>query len=260
MGHIKIDRKILEWEWYSDINTCRLFVHLLLRANWKPGRFMGVDIERGSLATSLQNLSAETGLSLQNIRTSLKKLKTTGELTVNQHPKFSVITIKNYAFYQDANSQPTADQHSTNIGLTTIEEDKDKEVNNSINKLMLSESADVFITIREFYNSVCGSYPRLVKMSEARKKAINARLRSGYTIDDFKRLFEKAEASAFLKGKNERNWSATFDWLISDSNMAKVLDGNYDNKKDIKPKTANRFNNFPQRKYDFEELEQQLME
>ena len=65
-------------------------------------------------------------------------------------------------------------------------------------------------------------------MSDARKKAISARLKTGYTLDDFQTLFEKAEASDFLKGANKRNWSATFDWLICDSNMAKVLDGNYD--------------------------------
>ena len=69
-------------------------------------------------------------------------------------------------------------------------------------------------------------------MSEARKKAINARMKTGYTLDDFQTLFEKAEASDFLKGKNKRNWSATFDWLVSDSNMAKVLDGNYDARKE----------------------------
>ena len=50
------------------------------------------------------------------------------------------------------------------------------------------------------------------------------------SLDEFKTLFEKAEASSFLKGKNSSNWSATFDWLIKDSNMAKVLDGNYDDK------------------------------
>lgn len=49
-------------------------------------------------------------------------------------------------------------------------------------------------------------------------------------LDDFRKLFEKAEASDFLKGANKRNWSATFDWMICDSNMAKVLDGNYDPK------------------------------
>ena len=67
-------------------------------------------------------------------------------------------------------------------------------------------------------------------MSDARKKAINARLKTGYTLDDFRKLFEKAEASDFMKGANKRNWSATFDWMICDSNMAKVLDGNYDSR------------------------------
>lgn len=85
-------------------------------------------------------------------------------------------------------------------------------------------------SIKTLYNEICKSFPRCVAMSEARKKAIKARVNSGYSLDDFKTLFTKAEASSFLKGKNTRNWSATFDWLISDSNMAKVLDGNYDDK------------------------------
>ena len=79
------------------------------------------------------------------------------------------------------------------------------------------------------FNSICVSFPSVKALSDARKKAIKARL-NNFSLDDFKTLFEKAEASSFLKGKNDRNWSATFDWLIKDSNMAKVLDGNYDDK------------------------------
>ena len=80
------------------------------------------------------------------------------------------------------------------------------------------------------YNTTCVSYPRIKVLSEKRKKAIKARLRTGYTMADFETVFRKAEASDFLKGKNDRNWSATFDWMIKDANMAKILDGNYDNK------------------------------
>ena len=79
------------------------------------------------------------------------------------------------------------------------------------------------------FNSICVSFPSVKALSDARKKAIKARLNT-YSLADFKTLFEKAEASSFLKGKNNSNWSATFDWLIKDSNMAKVLDGNYDDK------------------------------
>lgn len=80
--------------------------------------------------------------------------------------------------------------------------------------------------IADMYNATCVSFPRLTKLSEKRKKAIKARL-NVYTVEDFQKLFQMAEESSFLKGQNNRNWSATFDWLISDGNMAKVLDGNY---------------------------------
>lgn len=86
-------------------------------------------------------------------------------------------------------------------------------------------------SIRNLFNGTCPSLSKCKTMSEARKKAIKARYASGYTLADFKALFEKAEASSFLRGKNARNWVASFDWLIKDANMAKVLDGNYDDKK-----------------------------
>lgn len=92
--------------------------------------------------------------------------------------------------------------------------------------------------IVKLYNDLCPSYPTVKSLSEARKKAIKARLKS-YSVEDFELLFKKAEASDFLKGNNDRNWSATFDWLIKDSNMAKVLDGNYDNKAQRKGDTNN---------------------
>lgn len=94
--------------------------------------------------------------------------------------------------------------------------------------------------IADMYNDTCVSFPRLTKLSESRKKAIKARLNT-YSIEDFKRLFEKAEASSFLKGKSNRDWMASFDWLIKDANMAKVLDGNYDDKKPASGHSASKF-------------------
>lgn len=120
--------------------------------------------------------------------------------------------------------------------------------------------------IVSLYHTICVSYPKVKTLSDARKKAINARLKC-YSIDDFKTLFEKAEASDFLKGSNDRDWSANFDWLIKDANMAKVIDGNYDNKdkphagssKKDSPASKNRFNNFTPRQYDCDSLEGMLL-
>lgn len=83
--------------------------------------------------------------------------------------------------------------------------------------------------IKDMYNDICISFPRLTVLSDKRKQAIKARLKT-FSIEQFKEMFTKAENSAFLKGSNNRDWQANFDWLIKDSNFAKVLDGNYDNK------------------------------
>ena len=110
------------------------------------------------------------------------------------------------------------------------EKDKDKETDLEKEK----RDSTNYPEIISMYNDTCVSFPRVTKLSENRKKAIRARLKV-YTPDDFKKMFEMAEASSFLKGANSRNWSATFDWLINDSNMAKVLDGNYQDRQQSTP-------------------------
>lgn len=84
--------------------------------------------------------------------------------------------------------------------------------------------------ITDLYNQICTDLPACVKLSESRKKAIRARLTSGYTVEDFKTLFQKTKDSSFLAGRNNRNWIASFDWLIKDGNMAKVLEGTFDDR------------------------------
>lgn len=84
-----------------------------------------------------------------------------------------------------------------------------------------------YAKVQKLYNDLCPKMAKCTVMSEARKKAIKARFRSGYKLEDFERLFTLAAQSSFLNGGNKRNFMANFDWLIRDANMAKVLDGNY---------------------------------
>lgn len=121
--------------------------------------------------------------------------------------------------------------------------EEDKEEDKETDKEERNKERNDCQQIADLYNSICVSFPSIRSLSEARKKAIRARMKT-YTVDDFRNVFKNAEASSFLKGGNDRNWTATFDWLIKDSNMAKVLDGNYCDKapaaKTTKPVTGKR--------------------
>lgn len=130
---------------------------------------------------------------------------------------------------------PEEDNVTVTLPVTlrnATEEDKEKEEDIDIDK---EREVIDYQRIINMYNETCVSFPKLRTLSDSRKKAIKARLHSGYTYNDFETMFRKAEASDFLKGKNDRNWSATFDWLNKDSNMVKVLEGNYDNKGNSAP-------------------------
>lgn len=136
-GYVKIHRKILEWGWYKDINTFRLYMHMLLKANWKEGQFKGTTVPRGSFVSLYPHLAEECGLTINELRTALRHLKSTGEVTVRISNKYSVFTVNNYCKYQDdnsqADSQSTGGAHSINSPLTTIKEKKEgKNIYNNI--------------------------------------------------------------------------------------------------------------------------------
>ena len=219
-----------------------------------------------------QVLSVLTGMSRSGILKARNELKQRGLIDFRERGTKATIyciTMSNskQVSEQDGvqNSVRNSEQDGVQNGSTLYKQKEKQNIEKSTSDEVPDKSdafSDQITTIRELYNSVCGSYPRLVKMPEARKKAIRARLRAGYTVDDFRRLFEMAEASDFLKGRNRRNWSATFDWLIADANMAKVLDGNYNHPAKEsgyhsaggQSGTPNRFHNFEERQTDYDAM------
>jgi hypothetical protein len=117
-GWIKLHRKILEWEWYSEPTTFRVFLHLMLKANHKDRRFKGIELIKGSVVTSRDILSIETGLSVRQVRTALDKLKSTNEVTIKTSSQGTIIQLVNYDKYQletneTTNERPTSDQQTT---------------------------------------------------------------------------------------------------------------------------------------------------
>lgn len=100
-GFIKVFRKVTEWEWFHDHVTAWSFVMLILKANWKDGRFEGRDIKRGQFVASRGTLSKYLGISPKSLRTIETKLKSTNELAIESTNKFTIYTIVNYSKYQD---------------------------------------------------------------------------------------------------------------------------------------------------------------
>ena len=109
------------------------------------------------------------------------------------------------------------------------EEEREKEIDDIPSGVTPPPEPKIdYQQIVDLYHSICKSFPSVRSLSDARKKAIKARLKT-YTIDDFKTVFENAEASSFLNGV-DGGWKASFDWLIKEANMLKVLEGNYADK------------------------------
>jgi len=160
IGWIKLHRQFKDWEWYNKSEMVHLFIHCLIKSNFKDGNFQGIEVEKGSFITSIKHLSDETNISVQTIRTCLKKLQLTKEIDVKSTNKLTKITICKYDSYQfesdETNKQLTNNQQTTNKQLTTIEERKEeKEEKEEIYKSFkhLKISIQEFEKLKETYLS-----------------------------------------------------------------------------------------------------------
>ena len=162
-GFILLHRKITEWEWYSNPNTFRVFLHCLLMANFTDGRFEGKEIKRGQFVTSLPSLSDQTSLSIRQVRVALDHLIMTGELTNKSYTKYRVITVVKYDQYQSNDRQidsQMTDKRQTNDSQMT---DKRQQYNNN-NKNNNDKKNN-----NELFDRFWSVYPRKVSKVSALK-------------------------------------------------------------------------------------------
>lgn len=130
-GWIKLHRKILNWEWYTDAPVRILFEHLLLTVNYEDKKWKGMTIKRGQKITSYEHLADETGLTVQQVRTAINKLKSTSNLTSKSTNKFTLVTVENYDLYQS--NIDTSTSKSTN-NLTNEQQTNNNNIRNKRNK------------------------------------------------------------------------------------------------------------------------------
>lgn len=204
---IKIFRKFKEWEWYQNSNTKDVFLEILLTANFENKRWQGIEIKRGQLVTSIQNLflalnknSKNPDISTQNIRTALSRLKSTNEITMDTTTKYTLITVVKYNDYQQSTSEITNDQQTTNKRPTTTKEYnniKIKKIINIYNSFESITEQDI-IEIAEKYS---------IDIFMVRKKLTDVK---GW----------EDEKPGRMKG---RNWKATLmNWIRKDIDNGKI--------------------------------------
>ncbi|MCB6610219.1 hypothetical protein V3C10_04180 [[Clostridium] symbiosum] len=245
-SYIKIDRKILDWEWYSDINTCRLFLHMLLRANWKDGRFQGAEVPRGSFISSIRKLSEETGLTEREIRTAISHLKTTGEVTSESHTKYTVFTVKNYDCYQSTDTQNdnqmAGERQSNDNQTTTIEEvKKGRSIKKSISN-KIPEKA-VYADDTELNQAICDfiEYRRKIK-APMTEHAIKLLLKQ---LDKLAPGGEISVKTAILEQSIVQGWKGVFPLKVDKSTG--------------KEPPKNRFHNLEEHGYDYDKIVWEMM-
>ena len=154
-GWIKLHRKLVDWEWYTDSKMVHLLFHLVAKANHKDGKWQGIEVNRGQLITGRDVLKSQTGISTQSIRTCLDRLKSTNEITIKSTNKYSVITIVNYDSYQlneNTNQQLTNKQPTTNQQLTTNKNVKNVKNEKKPSKILIEDKHREFAL--KFYNQL----------------------------------------------------------------------------------------------------------
>lgn len=117
----------------------------------------------------------------------------------------------------------TENNTDTNVSVSnsTKNVEQDAHIAKNINNKLSALSS--------LWNEICKSLPQVRESSKKRHLKESVRI-TERPIEEWKRVFEKIEASDFCKGTGSTTWRATYDWIInSQDNAIKVLEGKYDN-------------------------------
>ena len=218
IGFAKLHRKILDWEWYNDINVSRLFIHLVLKANYEDKKWRGSIIKRGELITSLDKLSSETNLSMQQLRTAINKLISSKEITRKATNQFTHITLCNYSIYQDKNdvdNKPaTNEQQTNNKPITTTKEDK---------KIRNKESNPPTPLVEDSGGRCLRAFYEIENQNDFKEKCLSIAKAKRFTETDAENIFTDFEnywlSPALPPSKaNKKNWQRAFqNWIAKSS-------------------------------------------
>jgi len=164
----------------------------------KTGRgFTQVQILPGQFIFGRHEAAKELKMRPGSVRNRMEKLKNIGNLDIKPDKHFSLISIINWDSYQlsinevgQPTGQPTDNQRTTNghiQELKNVKNDKKKEI-------------DVIF----FYWKERMNHPN-AKLDSKRKSKIEARLKEGRSIEEFKKAIDGCKGSKWHMGENDKN-------------------------------------------------------
>ena len=209
-GWIKIHRQMLKWEWYDDMKTFRLFIHLLLNANHETRKWRGITINSGELVTGRKKLSKELRISERSIRTSLSRLKSTNEVTIKSTSRYSLIKLNNWDQYQQTTNKTTSKRPANDQQTTTNK--KYKNVKNDKKEILKCWNEIKFNSVQK--NSIIKSGVPVMRnctnLNEDMEDMLNGFLKK-YSVEKIKKAIsgyakDIANRKPLENGYHEHRW------------------------------------------------------
>jgi hypothetical protein len=230
-GWIKLHREILKWEWFQEPAMVQFYIYLLASASHNEYSWKGRTYKMGELPFGFRAASEQTGLSAQTVRTCVKRLKSTHEITIESSPQGSVITILNWDKYQLLTNDLTNDQQTINKRSTLTKNvkndknEKNKLVNETLRCLPPVKSSFELLAheVMELWNATCQDYsmPRIITLNEKRKKKFREAYKEFKSIDDWKKIFEVTKEKGFTKSNGD-TWNPSWDYIFRNENYIKL--------------------------------------
>ena len=131
---VKVDRNMKRWRWFKDRITFQVFMLLIMDANIEDHDFYNRTIHRGQVVTSVASIGNSCNLTTQQVRTALKHLKSTGEITIESTNRYQVITIVNYGLYQNKTTNRLTNNQQTDNKQITNKQQRLKNIKNDKNE------------------------------------------------------------------------------------------------------------------------------
>lgn len=237
-GFVKKPNALEKWAWIDEPKTVYIYIRLLLGAAWTETDYRNIHLRRGQIAISQRGFAEKCGMTRQELRTILERLKSTHKITITSTPKVSVITISDYdctaqqLTHDTTTKQPTNNPMSTQYqpidNPPTLLYKEDKNIRSEEYAHAREAQPEFFEKVRQAYNTICVSLPPLEYDLTIQQAHLITQARTNLRDVSFEEYFRRVEKSDFLTDRTGGSFKANFEWLLKPANINKILSGNYD--------------------------------